>query len=68
MVADNIRVKSKIKAEVKTKVKVNHKFTVKDISSEDIMVNYIKVKGIVLKDKQAEGRQVMHNLVQANCS
>ena len=66
MVADNIRVRPRIEAEVKIKVKLNRKFTVKDISSEDIMVNNIKVKGTVLKDKQAEGRQVIHNLVQAN--
>jgi len=59
MVADKIRVKPKIMAEVKSKVKVNHKFTDKEISSEDILVNYIKVKGIVLKDKLAEGRQVI---------
>ena len=67
MVADNIRVRAKTVVEVKTEVKVSHKFTVKDINFEDIMVDNIRVEGTELKDKQAEDTQVSHNLVQANC-
>ena len=67
MVADNIKVRAKTVVEVKTEVKVSHKFTVKDINFEDIMVNNIRVEGTELKDKQAEDTQVSHNLVQANC-
>ena len=45
---------------------VNHKTAVMYIKVEDIVVNNIGVKGTGLRDKQAEGKLVSHNLVLAS--